>query len=111
MTQPDNTQWLDELEVEFLHGVPVKLPDAAKQSILSCIQANFIPKPEDGRIYLDIDLVKRDWTPNSEVERLERQAQLKVIKLIQANDRSLWNNASIENIRLILESQHDKEAK
>lgn len=30
-----DTSWLDELEVEFLHGVPVKLPEKAKTAIQS----------------------------------------------------------------------------
>ena len=78
MTQPDNTQWLDDLlsrhdpliTTVFPDGNPFKpggLSQAeVKDNILSHIQANFNPK--GGHIYLDIDLVKRDYTPNSEVE-------------------------------------------
>ena len=39
MSNPTNSfnKRLDDLEVEFLHGVPVKLPESAKQAIRSLI--------------------------------------------------------------------------
>lgn len=85
IAQPDNTQWLDDAlwEVFNLAKNPndrsnrFTSVNQAKQAILSHIQAN--SNPEDGRIYLDIDLVKRDFTPNSEVERLKREAEDEIL--------------------------------
>lgn len=84
-TSVDEDAWLDSLEVEFLHGVPVKLPVEAKTAIKAHIQEAVVAAQ-------DVILEKAYWAVKDVNLRLKGQYDAQ--QAIEAMRQDLPNTLS-----------------